>query len=272
MAPLGATLLVGLERSLWSVMGKSQYDWVVDQLVDGRGVIGPRGLVSDGTRAFYLSAAGVYQVGRDQALSDPDLTELFSSPDLDGSLALSGDGRYLWVLVHGRLLVCDTLTEGPRWSELDADTPSQVLSAADGAGWCGAGGLWLEGGADDKDRLADGRLRSITSTLEPWDQVPNGHGRAVCERVFLTLRGPRGGHASVTPIVNGSELTARTLSLTDSLPADDMTFWDGSVRDDQTLPVVRELSVARAGHAFSWRLETDAPFELVGHEIRMRGG
>jgi len=272
LVPLGETLVVGCERSLWTVTGRTQYDWVTNEVLHGRGVVGPHAMVGDGSRCFYLSERGLYQLGSDQALSDPDLTETFSSPDPAASLALSADGRYLWVRQHARLLVCDTLTDGPRWSELDAPDCAQVLRAGGVAVWCGASGLWLEAGAQDVDRLYSGRRKAVSQALETWDTVPNGRGRSVCERVFLTLRAARGGVATVTPYSDGTALPSRTVSLAGGLPAADFTFSDGTVLGDVTVPVVREVPVGRAGNAFRFRLATDSPFELWGQEIKVRGG
>lgn len=261
LQPFGDRLVVGTEAGLWAITGTSQYNWQRDQIVIGRGLVGPRAIASDGARLWWISAAGLHELGASVSLSAGVLDALFEVPDPGAQLEVSPDGELLLMYVRGRLLVMSTRSGD--FGEVLA--PAGIYGAVrtdTGIGWYGPAGVWMFGGEDAPDvSLRDVQV-PVTTVYETHDQYPNPQGRALCPRVWLTANGSDRGTLRYTASVDGIESEPVTLTLADAPAPVLFRAWDGAVRARRTAPVQREIPVHRAGMRFAHRLVADCAIEI----------
>lgn len=264
--PVGEALVVALGRSIWSITGDSQYNWQRSLLLDGRGVVGPQALTSDGARAFYLSAAGLYQLGESDPVTDT-LDELWRVPDPLASLLLDPSGRWLLVLVHGRLLAWDTRQQ--RCGEIIAPQARGVIAHATRLGWYGRDGVWLLGDEDAPDVQADGRSLPVASRYEGWDEAPNPLGRAVLARSTLAVMASTTAQVSYAVQIDGvdSPVQTRTIGRSTGLHT-----WRGDLPDTAPVSQTIEFPVHRAGTQFRHRLTGVGPLDVRGLASRYQFG
>jgi hypothetical protein len=275
LLPFGEVLLVGFERAIWGVTGRSQYDWQTAAVVNGRGCGGPRSMASDGAGAWWVSRDGVFRLGAELPLSG-DVREWFGAQHMDSQAVIVPRTRRLFVLYGGRLLAV----------HLDSGRVGEVVAAGarglfvlDGcAGWWGENGAWLMAADDLPDTAIDGTRTPVQAVLESWDEVPAraGGGRALLNRARFVVQGSPRGDATYTATADGQRSFSGTFSLSDVAVEE----WsasappaDGSGAAWPVPGVFRELVPRLAGRTFRHRIEAPVYFRLdeFSPEFRFRG-
>ena len=264
LLPFGDVLLVGFEQAIWAVTGKSQYDWQVAAMVNGRGCGGPRSMASDGAGAWWVCRDGIFRLGGDTPLSD-DVRELFGTPHMDSQAVIEPRTRRLFVLVGGRVLAMNL--DSGLFGEVVA-TGVRGLFVLDGrVGWWGEGGVWLMAADDLPDTAIDGTRTAVQAVMESWDEVPNpaGGGRALLNRGRFVVQGSPRGNATYTATADGERSFVATFSLSDVA----VDAWaasaapvDGSGEAWPVPGVFREVVPRLAGRSFRHRLEAGVYMRL----------
>lgn len=261
LLPFGERLVVGTDAGLWAITGTSQFNWQRDQLVHGRGVVGPRALATDGTRLWWVSPRGLHALDAADSLSGGVLDPLFDVPDHGAQLEVTPDGGLLLLFVRGRLLVMNTSSGD--FGEIVA--PGGILGTvrtADAVGWYGPAGLWLLGAEDTPDTALDGAETAVTSVYETHDQFPNPRGRALLPRVWIEANGSDLGTLAYTCTIDGAAAYTLVTTLADAPAPVAFSAWDGDVRIAPTPPVQREIAVHRSGRRFRHLLRADCHIEI----------
>ncbi|PKM43253.1 MAG: hypothetical protein CVV05_15515 [Gammaproteobacteria bacterium HGW-Gammaproteobacteria-1] len=266
--PAGDMLAVGLGRSIWNVMGDSQYNWVTNPL-RSRGVAGPDALASDDDGAWWVSGFGVFSLGERGPLTD-DLAPLFDGRLFGASAVIDKQRRLLLVLVHGRVFAMHLAHPG-RWTDW-AISAAGLIATDDYVGWYGSNGVWLLGREDEPDVSLAGEHTDVVSVYETWDHQPNEYGRAHLPRAVIRAHGSTRGSASYTAYADNT-----TFSTTFSLSDESIPTWQGDVTGviGQTRPlrpVRREFSPRLAGQSFRHRITAPCHIEIIDFEPQYRGG
>lgn len=264
----GESLLVALQTSLWAVTGFSQYDWSWSAVNETAGCVGPHALTGDGVRAWMLSDGGLLAVGSPTPLS-LDVQDLWDSA-VSGQLAWDAQRRVLLTHVNGRLLVYSV--DGGGWGEVE-EGAAGVWSSVSRVGWYGQAGIWALGLRNTPDVDVDGTAAPVRTVIAGWPQqlARRGNGRALLNRVWLTMRGTPGGTVIYTPVVDQVDGPAHTLTLYDTATP---TWAEAATAQPVTWPlpdVLREVVPRLSGRTFLHRLETEGYLELVGWEFEVRG-
>lgn len=260
-APLKTRLAVGLQKSVWQVVGDSHLNWQRDALA-GYGVAGPAALRAHDDTLYWAAPTGCYQLGREAPLSE-DIREAFASPQYPCETALDLRRRLLLLLAAGRLFVMH-LDQPGKWGEITGYTVRGLIQMADYVGWYGADGAWVLGARDMPDRRLDGTTSEFTSLFDTWDDVPNpdGDGRAVLTRSVLVAAGSDRGNVTYTATVDSNSYTG-SASLTDVA----VQRWSDQIsglggEPWPTAPVRREFTPYLAGTRFRHRVEAPCHLEL----------
>jgi hypothetical protein len=272
MVPFGDSLLVGLEHAIWSVQGYSEFDWSTTELVT-RGITNRRCLVSDGEQAYYLSQHGVFELGNPLAVSADLLDPLFDVPDPGAALGLTPDGRFLFVLLRGRVLVMHR--QARTWGEVVFPGDGPVLGFVETdqeIGVYGHDGVWVLGNEDRPDVWANNDVDPVTWRFRTWPDYPGApDGVAVLESVRMQLRGGTNGTATYTAETDAGNL-AYALTTVDAQDTVELEAWDGVLRADAETPAWREVRPVLAGRRFGHLLEGAGRVEVVSFEPIYRGG
>jgi len=264
LLPFGEVLLVGFEHAIWSVTGKSQYDWQTAVAVNGRGCGGPRSMASDGAAAWWVSRDGVFRLGAEAPLSN-DVRELFGVAHMDSQVVIEPRTRRLYVLYGGRVLAMH-MTSG-LFGEVAASGVRGLFVLDGRVGWWGANGVWVMAADDLPDTAIDGTRTAVQAVAESWDEVPNlaAGGRALLNRTRLYVQGSPRGNASYVATADGVRSFAAVVSLSDvtvdawaasAAPA------DGSGEAWPVPPVFREVVPRLAGRSFRHRIEAQVYMRL----------
>lgn len=187
--PLGETLVVGLEHSIWGVTGNSQYNWQRGELANRRGVCGWDAAAVLGGRLWFADASGLFGLGSDDPLSE-DIREAFEVQPSGVQVVADVPRRLLYLNITGRVFVMHVDNPG-RFSELHGFPLFGVFASDSLAGWYSTDGVWVYGQPFGPDQYADGTSRAVATRYDTWDQRPNmgGSGRALLNRTRLVVAG-----------------------------------------------------------------------------------
>lgn len=274
IVPMGERLLVGLQNALWSVEGFSEFDWTTTELVSERGIVNRQGLVSDGDQAYYLSAHGVFELGSPLALSAGWLDPLFEVPDPWGALSLTPDGRYLFALIRGRVLVMHR--QAKTWGEVVFPGEGPVLGfirTEQELGVYGADGVWLLGNEDRADTWMDGTRDPVAWVYRTWPDYPGTiDGVAVLDATRIHLRGGTNGEATYTAESDYASVSYPIETTDHVQDLTELAFWDGNLLADAETPAWREFRPVLSGRRFSHQLAGSGRIEVIRFEPEYRAG
>jgi len=275
LAPSEARLIVGLQKSAWSIAGDTQYNWQRDQMAR-YGAAGPNAIASDDQLLFWVSAVGLHSAGSNEELAG-DLREIFATVQYPAELALDRRRRLLLLLAGGRLFVMH-LNKPGRFGEIVGHQPRGLLQMEDYTGWYGADGVWVLGNRDAPDRRLDGTLTGFTNLYDSWEDVPNskGGGRALLTRSRAVINGSSRGTAIYTATASDKEGEA-SITLNVSLADKSPDLWSNLIAGlDGELwpaaPVQREFPVNLAGTKFRHQFAADCHMEILSFEPQYKIG
>ncbi|MEJ1355740.1 MAG: hypothetical protein RPU39_13765 [Candidatus Sedimenticola sp. (ex Thyasira tokunagai)] len=257
-----SALLVGLDQGIWTVTGTSHFNWSRDPLRDGEGVTGPAAIDSDGIEAFFLAKSGLYSLSG--SLLTEDLSPLFSAQHYGGQVVVDTRRRLVLFLVHGRVFVMHQDKPGV-FGELNASALG-LLRMDDYVGWYGQDGVWLLQGEDQPDTRTDGAQSDVISLFETWDHQPNPSGGSFLSNVKMRLKGSPRGSADYNLKVDGKDAYSASITLTDSLPSDDV------FRSAEARSVRREVTPWQDGEQFQHSISANCHLEILSFNPAYKGG
>jgi hypothetical protein len=268
LIPHGATLLVGLGRSVWGITGDSQFNFLPLAITTTSGTSGPYAAASDGQTAYHAGRAGAYQLGG--ALLSEDIGDAFRGRPSGSSVVIDSTRYLLLCAVGGRLFVMH-LSQPGLWGEIvTGGVVHGVFRTSEHAGWFGESGAWVLTAPDAPDMHLDGSIAPVRSVYETWDTVPQlgGDGRALLERVVILATGSARGSGAYTLTVDGRAWDA-SFSLVDTPSS---TAIDSvNVLASPLPPVRREFVPMRAGTTFRHRIEAPCHLEIHQFNPKFRG-
>jgi hypothetical protein len=268
--PLGDSLAVGLEHSIWAVTGTSPYNWQRNELINRRGVSGQDAAAVLGNRLWYVDSTGLYELGQEQPISE-DIREAFLSFPAGAQLVADTARRLLFLNLTGRVFVMHVDRPGA-FTELYGFLLFGVFAADLISGWYGTDGLWVYGQIFLPDQTKAGAARAISARFDTWDQRPNhaGSGRALCNRTLLTVSGPD-TTAATYAVTSDEEFFTDTFAL--SPAADPFPDVPGVTQEYWPFrPERRELVPRVPGQIFRHTIVSTAPIEIHSFEPQYRFG
>lgn len=262
LCPMGNKLIVSTQKSLWQIVGDSPVNWECRSIVNGHGAINSNAMATDGNRLFYLDSQGVYELGRQEPLSEV-IQDIFYSPDYDSQLLLDAKGEYLYLLIHNRLFALHTYSG--QWGEVvspyQSEYPIKGLLLMGGyLAFYGDRGLWLQGGKYAPDVWQSGTEQPVQSIIRTWPVQPNAYGQTALNRVYLGVEGSYNGKVSYRVFTD---------SQSPELVSHSFTPWR------QTPPAITINPQQTVYRELSDRVYLEAPLEVAWrqfeHQIELTG-
>ena len=248
--PDGDRLLVGTQHSIWQVTGTSRNNWQRDQISgDGIGIVGPNAIANDGSRTFHVSRQGGFLLGNEKPLSE-EVADFFTTPDENAQIELDPTGEFLYVLIHGSLLVFNIWYGG--WSLLDLEVKG-LLRTTSQLGFYGDSGLWVftREGQPDIDIL--GHDQPIDWNVESWPETPNSRGRSRLDDIAIQAASAQDTDIVYTAIIDKQLDESHTFNVFPKLTQNgtQLDTWSGLIEKRRQDPVSVNLPIYEAGHSFS---------------------